>query len=583
MKAAIRCRSLTLGGSGNLTLHSMEAHGKRLDGTGRARRVREAEPLVFGSLDLRREYDAHVAGTRQNAALKRPVLHFVCQFPTALKIKGEDDEKWMLDQAVGFVNGTHGGQAVFAARLDRDEAGRHTVDVFAAPKYEKRTRRTPPDRPGETWISPTRHGKELCGKHRDEIERRHKGRFTTGPRQVGIALNSEWADHLRRQGYEIEPKSEKPAGPPDRLEPEQLKAARDELAEAERRRDEARAGVAEIERRWEPKFGPLSGSGRRDQAQRDRAFEAALREIERETASPLEEEDRWKVHDRPRWEEIKHTLNPGRLGWGSTIWGVLRRVSAVLTGEVLQNARAKRDTAVSERNEARKERDTAQETADRVPGLEETIRTTRIGRDRREAATARALTAIAEGRTAPARTEGRWDNEMDPEWWESGNQGLHPGPLGWGRTLWDALHRVGQALLTARRERDARPTPEAAAGLRATSAHRLLILGASGGSPEMIDQAIGEGADPDRRLEHGRRMTALHAAVVWTKPVAVRQLLKVGADPDVRDAKGQTPADMARTIEGEAADPARRKLLSEIIEALDPPEPERDHSPGFSP
>ena len=99
----------------------------------------------------------------------------------------------------------------------------------------------------------------------------------------------------------------------------------------------------------------------------------------------------------------------------------------------------------------------------------------------------------------------------------------------------------------------------------------------------MIDQAIREGVDLDRRLEYGRGMTALHTAVSCARPAAVRQLLKAGADASVKDANGQTLADMARTMEGKVTGPVRRKLLREIIVALDPPEPERDHSPGFSP
>ena len=44
----------------------------------------------------------------------------------------------MLYHAVRFLDGFHGGDAVFAARLDRDETGRHTVDAFLLPKYDFR-------------------------------------------------------------------------------------------------------------------------------------------------------------------------------------------------------------------------------------------------------------------------------------------------------------------------------------------------------------------------------------------------------------------------------------------------------------
>ena len=60
------------------------------------------------------------------------------QFPTDIPL-GPDPErtqKAMLDHAVRFANQYHGGDAVFAARLDRDEQGQHTVDVFAMPRYD---------------------------------------------------------------------------------------------------------------------------------------------------------------------------------------------------------------------------------------------------------------------------------------------------------------------------------------------------------------------------------------------------------------------------------------------------------------
>ncbi|MEJ5143688.1 hypothetical protein, partial [Gluconobacter albidus] len=62
----------------------------------------------------------------------------------------------MLNEAVAFINASHGGRAVFRARLDRDEVGRHGVDVFYAPKYEKVTRR---GKVVEDWISLSKFGK----------------------------------------------------------------------------------------------------------------------------------------------------------------------------------------------------------------------------------------------------------------------------------------------------------------------------------------------------------------------------------------------------------------------------------------
>lgn len=247
MKASIRINSLTIGGSGNKTLHSQEMHGKRKDGTSQKRKVRDVEPLVYGTLDLDAAYREHVAGARMNAGLKRPVLHALIQFPTGLPVNARN-EKAMLDHAVKFINETHGGDAVFAARLDRDEAGQHSVDVFFSPKYEKRTKKG-----AELWISTSKHGKELCEKHRAEIERRHKkGMFSTGPRQVGIALQSELHSYLTKAGLKLEQRKEKNDFLADRLEPEAYAAREDTkklAADAKADREAAKRLKAEAEER----------------------------------------------------------------------------------------------------------------------------------------------------------------------------------------------------------------------------------------------------------------------------------------------------------------------------------------------
>ncbi|SCZ53943.1 hypothetical protein SAMN04488118_102216 [Epibacterium ulvae] len=96
----------------------------------------------------------HIDGARVNKGASKIARHAFLQFPTDLDITPET-EQMMLDQAVEFVNQTHGGQAVFRGRLDRDEKGRHGVDVFFAPRYAKTTKRGNTD-----WISLTKFGKE---------------------------------------------------------------------------------------------------------------------------------------------------------------------------------------------------------------------------------------------------------------------------------------------------------------------------------------------------------------------------------------------------------------------------------------
>lgn len=242
MKAAVRCNALDMS-----ALARQEEHGKRQDSLSQKRRVRDVGPLMMskGGLDLRRLYDAHVDGAKVNAALKKPVLHFIVRFPPELlggqevgRFRGDKAARHqeMARQARDFINATHGGNAVFALRLDRDEEGETIVDVFAAPKYEKRTKRTQADKPGSIWISPTKFGKELAEKHSEEIHRRHpkaQGSLTK-PRHVGIALQSEFATFFRaRNGVSLAPKVEKKTARKDRIEKEahdELETKRKELA-----------------------------------------------------------------------------------------------------------------------------------------------------------------------------------------------------------------------------------------------------------------------------------------------------------------------------------------------------------------
>lgn len=255
MKPMIRCTALDMSG-----LAAQEAHGKREDCTSRLRKVRDCTPLIAGSLSLRSCYDEHISGVRQNASAKKPVLHFLLRFPPELLIgpgsepftgSKSDRQKQMLKHAVAFIQETHGGNAVFAARLDRDEKGETIVDVFASPKYEKRTKRTMETESGPLWASATKFGKDLAARHQAEILRRHpdaKGTRLTSPRMVGIALNSEFRLFIEELcQVTLAPKAEKATAEPDRLEIEGYKRLREKelLAsrdvEAGRIRNEAQA------------------------------------------------------------------------------------------------------------------------------------------------------------------------------------------------------------------------------------------------------------------------------------------------------------------------------------------------------
>ena len=90
-----------------------------------------------------------------------------------------------------------------------------------------------------------------------------------------------------------------------------------------------------------------------------------------------------------------------------------------------------------------------------------------------------------------------------------------------------------------------------------------------------IDRALEDGADPNRAFEYGNRRTALHMAAAYGRTATVQRLLAAGADPAVADARGQTPADLAR----EKAAATGRRQFEEIVRALEPP-PERARSSG---
>lgn len=221
-------------------LSNMERHGKREDASGQRRRVRDEAPLVFGSLDLVEARKMHMQGVKQSG--RSACLHALVQFPTGL-LDGasQKDQRAMLDHAVEFLNGFHGGDAVFAARLDRDEKGRHTVDAFLLPRYEFRYK------DGRTAR------KASVSKFTKAEAVRRFGRDDR--RSQGSALQDAFYEHLRdRMGLEgVLPPERKKTTTKDRLEPEVLALRRDrkrlqdnarsllKADQAARRRNDAKA------------------------------------------------------------------------------------------------------------------------------------------------------------------------------------------------------------------------------------------------------------------------------------------------------------------------------------------------------
>lgn len=271
---------------------AMQGHEDRVDYVGARRRVRDVPPLVYSpyatleapdpdaesrtrrarkdrimrlerfihakpedsNFSIWDSLQAHITGARKSKAAKKDFLHAFLQYPTDLELNG-DRERLMLRQAVEFINLTYGGNAVFHARLDRDEAGRHGVDVFFAPRYEKKTQK------GTTqWISLSKFSKENARQRYGQREKRKRDPKTgemipvlgkdgqpvmvwndSGKFQ-GRALQDAWHEHLL-ESVNIkwaERGKQKQSDDPDRLSPEAYAAHQEEKklkAEVERQLD----------------------------------------------------------------------------------------------------------------------------------------------------------------------------------------------------------------------------------------------------------------------------------------------------------------------------------------------------------
>lgn len=148
-------------------LAKAEAHGKRLDHTSQRRMIRDEKPITLNSLrgldesdlELQACYAKHVKGAFVPAG-ETIALHAFMQFPIDL-VHADEPEK-MLVWATEFAESVFGHESVFAARIDRDEKGQTGVDLFLAPIYEKRTKRTKPDEPGKRSVSISKHMKQLA-------------------------------------------------------------------------------------------------------------------------------------------------------------------------------------------------------------------------------------------------------------------------------------------------------------------------------------------------------------------------------------------------------------------------------------
>lgn len=199
---AVRVRRITPS-----KLTEAELHGKRLDTSGRERRIRNADPVTTTGLDLTDLYKKHAADARRSTNGNCKALHVLVKWPAAL-VDGSDPD-WMLQKSREFAERIFGDRAIFADRVDRDEKSLVNVDLFLAPRYVKTTRAGDAE-----WISTSKDLKALAKKYDRKPTLRGQGH----------ALQDAWFEYLLELGLDAERGEEKTHKWSDWKTPEVIKA-----------------------------------------------------------------------------------------------------------------------------------------------------------------------------------------------------------------------------------------------------------------------------------------------------------------------------------------------------------------------
>lgn len=212
-------------------LSAMERHGYREDASGKARRVSDDKPLVHGGLDICERQKNHTAGRKQQGRSK--ALHALVQFPSELIPNTERAQKVMLKSAVDFINKTYGGDAVFAARLDRDEKGTHKVDVFFMPRWDF------------TYKDGRTQSRCGIGSYTKAEAKRRYG--SQDRRAQGSALQDALFEHLRDnlKVPGVMPPKRKATTTRDRVEPEVFALRKNEAALEQKQEEQALRAISD--------------------------------------------------------------------------------------------------------------------------------------------------------------------------------------------------------------------------------------------------------------------------------------------------------------------------------------------------
>lgn len=220
-----RTRRLTLA-----ALERAEIHARRADARSQRRRVRDVPPITWipqrvdgDHLALVERYKEHVQGAFIPKA-KNKVLHLLVKFPEAVPVQARDDAERALAVAVKFATSVFGDEAVFAARMDRDETSLTNADLFIAPRYLKKTKKAE-----KVAISLSRHLKIMAEKYGPLPNNRDVLRVQ------GQTLQDEFATFLRAEGYQALRGQKKQTTKDDWISPEAYAAGADrKIAHADR-------------------------------------------------------------------------------------------------------------------------------------------------------------------------------------------------------------------------------------------------------------------------------------------------------------------------------------------------------------
>ena len=122
-----------------LLLRAAELHGRRLDPAAAARKVREAASLTWvpdgitgDPLALVDRLDEHIAGAFRPKGGTTIAQHMIVKMPDSIPTETENEAYFAMVLAVHFAQETFGGQAVFAARIDRELAEALRAEGFAS-------------------------------------------------------------------------------------------------------------------------------------------------------------------------------------------------------------------------------------------------------------------------------------------------------------------------------------------------------------------------------------------------------------------------------------------------------------------